>query len=182
MSCDISLGRLEPCKDSVGGIRAIYFINYTNGLLDTATFDSDEIITGFASALTLYKYDLKGANSFDETNENSRENGTSFFTQTGTIVLKKQDATTRKQMKLLSWGRPQVVVEFYNYGASDETRYVLAGIENGCEVAPSTASGAAMGDLNGYNITFTGTEKEPAFFIDPTIINDTTNTTVVSGT
>lgn len=182
MSCDISLGRLEPCKDSVGGIRAIYFINYTSGLLDTATFDSDEIITGFASALTLYKYDLKGANSFDETNENSRENGTSFFTQTGTIVLKKQDATTRKQMKLLSWGRPQVVVEFYNYGASDETRYVLAGIENGCEVAPSTASGAAMGDLNGYNITFTGTEKEPAFFIDPTIIDDTTNTTVVSGT
>jgi hypothetical protein len=182
MSCDISLGRLEPCKDSVGGIRAIYFINYTNGLLDTATFDSDEIITGFASALTLYKYDLKGANSFDETNENSRENGTSFFTQTGTIVLKKQDPTTRKQMKLLSWGRPQIVVEFYNYGASDETRYVLAGIENGCEVAPSTASGAAMGDLNGYNITFTGTEKEPAFFIDPTIINDTTNTTVVSGT
>ena len=56
MSCDISLGRLEPCKDSVGGIRAIYFINYTSGLLDTATFDSDEIITGFASALTLYKY------------------------------------------------------------------------------------------------------------------------------
>ena len=56
MACDISLGRLEPCKDSVGGLRAIYFINFTEGLLDSATFDADEIITGFASPLTLYKY------------------------------------------------------------------------------------------------------------------------------
>ncbi len=181
MSCDISLGRLEPCKDSVGGITAIYFINYTAGLLDSATFSADEVITGFASALTLYKYDLKGANSFEETNENSRENGTSFFTQVGTVVLKKQDPATRKEMKLLSWGRPQVVVEFYNTGASNASRYVLAGIENGCETAPSATSGAAMGDLNGYNIVFTGNEKSPANFIDPTIIGDTTNTVVVNG-
>ena len=32
------------------------------------------------------------------------------------------------------------------------------------------------------NITFTGMEKAPANFIDPTIIDDTTNTVVVSGT
>ena len=181
MACDINLGRLEPCKDSVGGLKAIYFINYTAGLLDSATFDADEIIEGFASPLTLYKYDLKGANSFDEANENSRDNGTSFFTQTGTIVLKKQDPTTKKQMKLLSWGRPQIVIEFYNTGTANASRYVIAGIENGCEVAPSTASGAAMGDLNGYNITFTGMEKAPANFIDPSIIDDTTNTVVVDG-
>tara|TARA_Y100000401_G_C8326015_1_gene228379 strand:+ start:26957 stop:27505 length:549 start_codon:yes stop_codon:yes gene_type:complete len=182
MSCDVNLGRLEPCKDSVGGITAIYFINYVEGLLDTATFDADEIITGFATPLTCYKYDLKGANSFDENNENSRDNGTSFFTQTGTIVLKKQDPTTRKEIKYLSWGRPQIIVEFYNTGASDASRYVMAGIENGCEVQASPVSGAAMGDLNGYNIVFTGTEKEPANFIDPQIINDTNNTVVVSGT
>ena len=28
MSCDIANGRLEPCKDSVGGINAVYFVNY----------------------------------------------------------------------------------------------------------------------------------------------------------
>jgi|TARA_R110000744_G_scaffold143565_2_gene255540 hypothetical protein len=181
MSCDINLGRLEPCKDSVGGITAIYFINYTQGLLDTATFDAEEIITGFDAPLTLFKYELKGANSFEETNENSRENGTSFFTQVGTIVLKKQDPKTRKEMKILSWGRPQVVVEFYNTGVSGDSRYVLAGIENGCETAPSATSGAAMGDLNGYNVVFTGTERTPANFIDPDIIGDTTNTVVVNG-
>ena len=27
MACDLSLGRLKPCKDSVGGIKNIYFVN-----------------------------------------------------------------------------------------------------------------------------------------------------------
>jgi|TARA_R110000751_G_scaffold37587_3_gene90982 hypothetical protein len=174
MSCDITLGRLEPCKDSVGGIIAIYISNYTSGLLDTATF-VDEEVTGFASPLTFYKYDLKGANSFEQTNENSRDNGTSFWTQTGTIVLKKQDLATRKEMKLLSYGRPQIIVQDYN------GKYYLAGIENGCEVAANTATGATMGDLNGYNITFTGTEKTPANFVAFAAMVTSADIVVVSG-
>ena len=92
------------------------------------------------------------------------------------MVLKKQDLATQSQLKLLAYGRPLVVVEDYN------GNFRMAGFENGAEVVVNTASGAAMGDLNGYNITFTATEREPASFIDPTIIGDTTNTTVVSGT
>tara|TARA_R110001583_G_scaffold179921_2_gene336878 strand:+ start:88 stop:618 length:531 start_codon:yes stop_codon:yes gene_type:complete len=174
MSCDINLGRCEPCKDSVGGIIAVYFSNYTEGLLESATISGDGEVTAFASPLTFYKYDLKGANSFEQTNENSRENGTSFWTQTGTVVLKKQDLATTAQMKLLSYGRPQVIVQDYN------GNYFLAGIENGVECAVNTATGAAMGDLNGYNLTLTGTEKSPANFMDTAIINDTVNTVVVT--
>ena len=37
MSCDISRGRLEPCKDSVGGLNAVYFVN--KGDLDAVTYD-----------------------------------------------------------------------------------------------------------------------------------------------
>tara|TARA_R110000796_G_scaffold38939_1_gene97557 strand:+ start:3382 stop:3915 length:534 start_codon:yes stop_codon:yes gene_type:complete len=160
MACDINLGRLEPCKDSVGGIIAIYINGaYTSGLLDTATISAEGEITDFASPLTFYKFDLKGANGFEQTNENSRENGTSFWTQTGTVVLKKQDKTTTAQMKLLSYGRPQIIVQDYN------GNYYLAGIENGCEVAVNTATGTGMGDLNGYNLTITGTEKSPANFV-----------------
>ena len=183
MSCDITLGRLEPCKKDVGGLVAVYFINYTAGLLTgsgAATFGTDDLITGFAYALTLYTYDLRGTNSFDETNEQSRENGTSVFTQTGTIQLKKQDAATRKEMKLLGYGRPQVIVESYAEDGKT-TKFQLAGIENGCEVAASSVSGAAMADFTGYNLVFTGMERESAYFVDPAIIGDTTNTTVVVG-
>ena len=176
MACDINLGRLEPCKDSVGGITAIYIGGaYTDNLLTTATISADGEVTAFTAALTFYKYDLKGANSFDQTNENSRENGTSFWTQTGTVVLKKQDKATTAQLKLLSYGRPQIIIEDYN------SNFYLMGIENGVEVTVNTATGAGMGDLNGYNLTLTGTEKSPANFMLPAIIGDTTNTVIVVG-
>ena len=176
MSCDLSIGRNEPCKDNVGGIHALYFINYVDGLLETMTTDADDQITGFASPLTLYKYVVKGANSFEETNENSRENGTSFWTQTITALFKKQDKVFRKELKLLSYARPQVIVEDYN------GKYFMAGLENGVEVAVHTTTGAGMGDANGYNIVGTGGERFPAYLVDPSIIDDTTNTTVVVGT
>jgi hypothetical protein len=174
MSCDLTAGRLEPCKQSVGGLKAVYFINYDSTFYGTATFTLEEI-TALDSAVACFKYELKGANSFDETNENSRENGTSFWTQTGTLVLKKQDLTTQKELKLLAAGRPQVIIEDYN------GNFRLAGAENGCEVVVNTASGAAMGDLNGYNITFTGQEKQPADFIDSTLMDNVAGFTVTEG-
>jgi len=177
MACDITAGRLEPCKDSVGGIKAIYINGaYTADLLTTATIGADGEVTAFAAPLTFYKYDLKGANSFEQTNENSRENGTSFWTQTGTVVLKKQDKATTAQLKLLSYGRPQIIIEDYN------SNFYLAGIENGVEVAVNTATGAAMGDLNGYNLTLTGTEKSPANFMAFSSMVTASDIVVVPGT
>ena len=177
MSCDLSLGRLEPCKDQAGGIKNIYFANYDGDLLTDATLDADDQVTGFASAVTLYKYEVRGNNnSFDEANEVNSENGTSFWTQTLTVALKKQTLADRKELTLLSYGRPHIIVEDYN------GNFQLAGFENGCDTSVSTASGSAMGDFRGYNVVATGQESAMAHFVDPAIIDDTTNTTVVVGT
>ena len=177
MACDITAGRLEPCKDSVGGITAIYIGGaYTTDLLTSATIGADGEVTAFASALTFYKYDLKGVNSFDQENTNDRNNGVSFWTQTGTVVLKKQDKATTAQLKLLSYGRPQIIVEDYN------GNFYLAGIENGVEVTVNTATGAGMADLNGYNLNLTGTEKSPANFMAFTAMVSANNLVVVVGT
>ena len=175
MACDISLGRLEPCKDSVGGLKAIYFINYDSSYYVRKTLTADEELRDLGSDFNLYKYDLRGANNVDETNEISKENGTSFWTAAGTIALKKQDAVTRKQLKLLSYGRPIVVTEGY------DGVYKLYGLENGCDVAVNTVSGAAMGDFNGYNLTIAAQEKEPAFIVDWALFTAVGNGTVVEG-
>jgi hypothetical protein len=169
MACDISLGRLEACKDSVGGLKSVYFINYDGTLKDdvTNTLAIGDIIDATVAGTTTYpayKYELRGANSFDEANESSRENGTSFWTGTGTIALKKQDAPTRKELKVLSYGRPHVIFEDYN------GNFFLAGAEHGCEVSVNTASGSAMGDFSGYNLTITSIEREPAYFVADTFI------------
>ena len=151
MSCDLTLGRSEPCKDSVGGIKAVYFINYgdatiSNDITDTTLIDD-------LGTLSVYKYELKGANQFDQNINASRENGTTYFEQVLGIVLKKQDSTTSKEVKMMAYGRPQIVIHYRNGDA------VLAGETEGCEVTGgSFVSGSAFGDLNGYNLTFTGME------------------------
>ena len=98
MACDLTAGRLHPCK-TVGGIKNIYFVNFANSIYTGITTDADDQITGFGTALTLYKYELRGAQSFDETDETSADAGTTFWSTNGTITLKDQDIKTRKEMK-----------------------------------------------------------------------------------
>ena len=175
MACDISLGRLEPCKDSVGGLKAVYFVNYDSAFYNDKTLSADEELQTLGSSFNLYKYELRGANNFDETNEQSADLGTSFWTTAGTVALKKQDAATRKELKLLSYGRPVIVTEGY------DGVYKCYGLENGCDVQVGTASGAAMGDFNGYNLTIAAQEKEPAYIVDWASFTGVGEGTVVEG-
>lgn len=177
MACDLTRGRLEPCYDQSGGIKSIAFANYTSGLLNTATFDgTDDDITAFASAITMFKYEVRGAgHSFVETGSDPATEG-AFVTQVLTAVLKAPTMADRKELKLLRYGRPQIFIETYN------GTYLLAGIENGCTVQITKNSGADLGEAPSYTITATASEKTEAYFVDPTIIGDTTNTVVTVGT
>jgi len=164
MACELGNGRLEVCKDAVGGIDAIYFINFGDYAYPTdVTYDvtNTDVIDSVANVTSLYKYELKGTNSFEQNITSSRENGTSFAEQTLSVVLKKQDATTHKSVKLLSYGRPHIIVKNRN------NQFFLAGLEHGMELTTAAvANGTAMGDLNGYTLTFVGQEKLLANIID----------------
>lgn len=175
MACDITLGRLEPCKNAVGGLTAAYFINYgdiTGFTYDGTSADGIETVTGSPTA---YKYDLRGTNSFDQTITSSRENGTTFFDQSLKLQLKNLTVDTHKQVKLLSYGRPQIIVEDNN------GNLFFCGLQHGMEVTGGTiVTGAAMGDLSGYTLEFKGMEKYPANFIVDTLAG--AGFTIVSGT
>lgn len=163
MACDISLGRITPCKDSIGGLDAVYFINdgdMTGVTFDATNTDAIETVTGSPLA---YKYDLKGNSSFEQTIVSSRENGTTYFEQVLNINLIKQDIATHKQVKLLAFGNPQIIIKDNN------GNFFLMGREFGADVTGGTiSSGAAMGDANGYNLTFTAMERQPANFFEAT--------------
>jgi hypothetical protein len=165
MACDIANGRMESCKDSVSGIDAIYLINFGDYSYptDITYVTGTDTIDSIANVTSLYKFELKGTNSFDQVITSSRDNGTSFVEQTLSVVLKKQDATTHKTVKLLSYGRPNVVVKTRN------NQFFLAGLEHGMELTTANVSnGVQMGDLNGYTITMVGTEKLLANLLDAT--------------
>ena len=174
MDCDISNGRIEQCKDSVSGLKAVYIINYDKLNSDSVDYlttpvGSEDVIDTWtpidtATALNLYKYELKStANSFNTTINTSRDNGTTFFEQTLVMNLKRQDAATTKNVKLLAYGRPRIVVR------SMTDQFFLMGLDQGADVsAGEISTGAALGDFNGYSLTFTAEEELPANFIDCT--------------
>jgi hypothetical protein len=177
MSCDIANGRLEACKDGVSGLDAIYIINYGTYNPDASdlggdvtysvTVGEEDLITEIANVPTVYKYELKGANAFEQAIQSSRDNGTTFFEQTLTVQLKKQDIATHKTIKLLAYGRPNIIVR------TRGNDFFIAGLQRGCDVTAGTvSSGTAMGDFNGYSLTFMGMENVPANFLDCTSETD----------
>ena len=158
MSCTLSEGRKEPCKSVVGGIRKVYFTDF--GGYGTVTQVNDEI-TDMSGAFTAFEYELKGNSSFEQTITSSRENGTTFFEQALNLTLKKLTVQDHKELKLMSYGRPHIIVQDYNGNA------FLMGAEHGCDVTGGTiTSGAAMGDLSGYTLTFAAQEQVPANFLE----------------
>jgi hypothetical protein len=165
MACDIANGRAEACKDSVGGLKNIYFINYQIASSDV-TYDvtNTDLITDVNNVDSLYKFELKGSdNTFEQTINSDRNAGTTYFTQTLNIKLKKQDAATTKNVKLLAYGRPHVVIQTNN------DQFFLMGLEHGADVTGgSIATGGALKDFSGYSLTFTAEEKLPANFINCT--------------
>lgn len=171
MACDITHGRIEECKDSVSGLKAIYIINFDelnedSAVFDTTTDQEDQLDTWIpvdtASPLNIYKYELKStANALNTTINASRDNGTTFFTQELVVNLKRQDVVTHKQVKLLSYGRPRIIAR------SMTDQFFLLGFAQGCDVSAGTiGTGAALGDFNGYQLTFTAEEELPPLFID----------------
>ena len=180
MACDLTRGRKEPCKDVVGGLRAVYFTDF--GDFGTVTQTDDEI-TDMSGTFTAYKYELKGNSSFEQAVTSSRENGTTFFDQTLNITFKKLSKEDNKEIKLLAYGRPHVAVEDYNGNV------FVMGLEHGAEVTGgSIATGAAMGDLSGYTLTFNAQELKPANFVasptaaDPYAGMSSATVTVTEGT
>jgi hypothetical protein len=159
MACDLTKGRKEPCKDSVGGIKAVYFADF--GDITIAYDSTDTDVIDDLGAVTVFKYELKGNSSFEQTITSSRENGTTFFEQALNLTLKKLTVQDHKELKLMSYGRPHIVVQDYNGNA------FLMGAEHGCDVTGGTiATGAAMGDMSGYTLTFSAMEQVPANFLE----------------
>ena len=164
MACDLSKGRLEPCKDSVGGITAVYFVNFGDmsdiqyNVTDTDAIDSIGNTT--TADVNVYKYDVKGASSFTQNIQSDRATGTTAFEQVLELTLKKLTKEDHKELKLLSFGRPHVIIEDNN------GNLMLGGLEHGMDVTGGTiVTGSAMNELSGYTLTLTGMEKAPANFL-----------------
>ena len=178
MACNLSAGRQEVCKESIGGIQGVYFINYVTG---SFTKNGSGEVTAVPSGSVLYFYTLKGSSAYTETVTTSRDNGTTFFSQELILNLKKLTNEMTTQLKLMAYGRPQIIVWTNNGDA------FLVGKKEGADMTGGTIqTGGALGDLYGYSLTFTGMEQFPAQFLSGSTTANalgglTANYTVVYG-
>lgn len=170
MACEINTGRLEPCK-TVGGLKNVYFGAFDNAM--TVTEIAGEI-TSFGNPLTVYKWELRGANTMDEAGESSRENGTAFYTATGTFQFKKQDPATMVALETAAKGLHYVITEGYDGSVK------IYGLSDGCDISVSSASGGGMGDFSGYNVTVTSVSPLASSFTSLTATNLTVSGTTIA--
>lgn len=177
MACELTTGRQLDCRDTVGGVKAVYFVQHADagingqnggaGIEPASGTITDIDLSGSGTGQELFKYELvRGTASFTETITGSTENGTVFFDQSVNIKLHKLSVTDRNEIKLLAQNRLIIFVELNQINSSGKRVIVALGIENGLQLnAGTNASGAALGDMAGSDLTFSGQESYPASIV-----------------
>ena len=158
MACQLTLGRALNCKDTVGGIEAVWF---TTSDLGALTIGNTDEVTAFAgSSIDVFQYDVKGANGLETTVNSSNETGTTFMEAVLTLQLPKLTKEDAKELKLLAYSRPRIFVKTRNGDV------LFMGEKYGCELTSgSISSGQALGDFNGLNLAFTAQEASAPRFV-----------------
>ena len=161
-TCDITSGFTLGCRDNTGGIANLYILS---GSITSVTDASEGLISGITGSGEFYKFELfRQTSDFTEAITSTPENGTVFYEQTLNAVFFKLQSSTRNQVKVLAQNpNLKVVVETNNGTVDGVGRYWLLGEDRGMQLLSGTgATGTAFGDLNGYSLTFTGQEPNPA--------------------
>ena len=159
MACELSTGFSLDCKDGIGGIKQIVLVDKTE--VDSFGFDADEnviAINGPAGG-DLYTYELPTqTGSFEEKINFNRDAGTIFYTQTVNVMLNKLSSPKRLELQSVAQARVIVFVEDTN------GNWWAVGYEYGADLSTATAAtGAVLGDMNGYTLAFTHEAAKRAY-------------------
>ena len=163
--CELTTGFYLDCKTSVGGVKAIWLGTWADNI--DATFNVDGEITALTGVTTVYKYDLPPQTAdFKDAVSYNKEAGTYFYTQTCNVMLHKLSVAKRKELANVIPARLVLFV----LDANDNLW--LCDYSRPVDVTSFEASsGKALGDANGYSITFTCEAPNAAYkctVTDPT--------------
>lgn len=171
MACNTLESILKSCTGNLGGITKLW-INNGDALSTSSLTVSDGVLTaatleGTAAGFVEFQFNPNTSN-YTENATIDLGTGSTFYDQVITLVLNKREAAKRQKLLLIALGQPglTVIVKDSNgihwiFGLYDDKVY-LTGNEGG--------SGTAKADHNGYTLTLTGQDANPALEIDPDII------------
>lgn len=153
MACALTQGYTLDCKDSLGGITEVYFIEKGNV---SSTTEASGVITAITkgSGKVFRKYELvPGTSSLTENINANVQNGTVFYAQELSIILNKLQANTRNEILLLAQNTLVAVV------GDNNGKYWYLGKVHGLNMSGGNgATGTTQGDRSGYTLTFSASE------------------------
>lgn len=169
MSCALTTGFTLDCRQSNGGIEAVYFTELAN---KSSITSASGVISAFSltGGKKFFKYELrKKTGQLEQNIQVNNENGTVFYEQTLTIKLDKLEVTKRNEILLLAQNNLMIIVKDNNgnYWLAGETRGALLSAGKG-------STGTAFGDMSGFELTFMGEEPELAKQVDSGLITTLT--------
>jgi hypothetical protein len=173
MACGtLTKGRGLDCNRTASGVKAVFFGVYdefedpisTTGIIQSAGEITDIQMGGN----DLYRYILPlGTATVSEAITGSTENGSIFYAPSVTIMLNGLSKADQNQIKLLAATKVVIFAQL-NAQLAGKDVIIGLGVTNGMNLNSGTIdSGAAFGDRNGYNLTFTGMEPLPFATVAP---------------
>lgn len=169
MACALTQGFVLDCKESVGGIKSVRFVEFDN--VASITYAAGVATLTMVASKKFWKYaQVRETSSFTETITANVQNGTIFYQQELTVILNKLAAATRNEILLLAKNRLMAIVEDMNGS------FWLLGSKNGLDITGgNSATGTASGDRNGYTLTFQAMEADPMWSVSSGAISAITN-------
>jgi hypothetical protein len=160
-TCSITSGYAIDCRDSVGGVETIYLIE-NSALYDASgisrVIDSSGTITAITknTGKRFYEFQVpRGTASTSNTITSSQENGTIYYTHMVTFPINQRNATIRNIVATLAKNRCTFIVK------EGDGTYKMFGRGFGLTLDTAEAgSGVALGDRNGYSLSFSSMESE----------------------
>ena len=156
MACNLTSGIALGCRDNTGGLATLWITDYTN--VTSLTQSTGDTITAISGTGTFYEFQLiRTSSQLTETVNASLENGTVFYQGEIVTYFNKLGQDKRNILKTLAQSQRLAIVVEDNNG-----QYFLCGQTYGSFISAGTSvTGKALGDANGYNMTFQYLEPNP---------------------
>jgi hypothetical protein len=173
MACNLTAGIQLGCRDNTGGLATLWITDYTN--VTSITSSTGDTITAISGSGTFYEFQLiRTSSQLTETVNASLENGTVFYQGEIVTYFSKLGQDKRNILKTLAQSQRLAIVAEDNNG-----QYYYLGQTYGCFVSAGTSvTGKALGDQNGYNLTFQYLEPNPMNQLSGSLASIATGITV----
>lgn len=164
-TCGIIGTIVRDCLSAVGGIKTIYVAewNRVSSVVQNASGQVTAITMVGGSTFLEYQIE-KGVGNLSWPSAISKENGTTVYTQTLTIPINYATNAKDFKLKITGYNRLMIIV------LDNNGDYRLMGLTGANMTVGGGTTGTALGDKNGYTLTFVADEPSFPPVIDTSVI------------